>query len=108
MEDVDLAFSIGIAVVVIIIALFVWPGFARIHPRSLAGYWSSQKTGDMYEIRPTAGKEFVLLTSSGAIPGNVRGIYKIQIATSKNAGRVGLGWRQILWDDDTWTLQGIR
>lgn len=111
-SDADLAAALIIAVAIIIIALVVWPGAMRVRPRALAGYWASQTTGAIYELRPGPGRRFTVISKGAAVPGVVRGLRGVRLGAAPRArsrGRVELGGRRIAWKDgDEWSLQGVR
>lgn len=113
LSDADLTAAVLIAVILIVIALVAWPGLVRVRPRTLAGYWASQTTGALYEVRPGHGRTFVVSTRSGLATGAIRGLRGVRVAfpgdDGSRGGRVELGGRQIIWKDgDTWALQGVR
>ena len=113
-SDTDLVAAMAIAATLIIIALVVWPGAMRVRPRALAGYWASQTTGAIYELRPGLGRQFTLISRGSAAPGVVRGLRGVRLdaqglAPGDRVGRVELSGRRIAWKDgDEWSLQGIR
>ena len=112
-SDADLTTALLIAVALIIVALIVWPGIMRIRPHMMAGYWASQKTGIMYEIRLDHGRRFIVLTNNFPGVGAVHGLRGVRInfpgVGRTHRGHVDFGNRQIIWrGGDVWSLQGIR
>jgi len=107
-SDADLTTALLIAVVLIIIALIVWPGIMRIRPHMIAGHWASQKTGIMYEIRPGhTGRRFIVLSNNHPGTGVVHGLRGVRFP-GVGRGHVGFGNRQIIWKGgDVWSLQGL-
>ena len=112
-SDVDIAVAILIALILIAVALVIWPGFVRVRPRTLAGFWASQKSGALHEIRPSTGRTIIVSTKNGPAPGATWGVRGVRVAIPgegmSRIGRVELGGRQITWrDGDTWLVQGVR
>ena len=111
-SDADLTAAIIIAVILITIALVAWPGFVRVRPRALAGYWASQENGALFEVRPGGGRALVVSAKSGPAAGATRGLRGVRVATpggGSRDGRVELGNRRITWEGgDVWSLQGVR
>jgi hypothetical protein len=112
LSDADLAAATFIAIALILIVLFVWPGVLRVRPHALAGYWYSQKTNALFEIRPIEGRAFIILTGAGNAQGALRGTRGVRAVfpgeDAARAGYIDVGGRRIVWENDIWTLQGIR
>lgn len=113
MTDSDLASAILIALVIILVALAVWPGYLRVRAAQLEGHWASTD-GAMYEIRPTGPRTFLVVAAGGCAGvayrvAGVRGVRADAPSSTNDRGRVDLGGRRISWaDGHAWTFQGIR
>jgi hypothetical protein len=107
MADVDLAWALGIAIVIVILALCVWPGFARVKLADVEGNWASQ-AGDLYQIRPAAHgtRAFVILGGGATADGELRGLRGLH--TAGDEGRVGLGGSLVWRKMGAWYRQGIK
>jgi hypothetical protein len=112
LTDGDVAASIAIAIVLLIVAICVWPGFGRVRAADLEGFWGTTD-GALNEIRVVDG---ALVVRSGAheLPGRLCGLRSLCVGGA--CGRVGLGGGQIHWSqgrspsggDATWYHQGVR
>jgi hypothetical protein len=119
----DTTAAVVLAVIIILVMLCVWPGYARVTPESIEGYWTSQD-GKMYAIRPAAGshrgfhvnwdprphkdrvKSYDMEASPPQAIGATHGIRGLQVGP--RSGTVSLGGRHINWaDGGVWTRQGL-
>jgi hypothetical protein len=112
LTDGDLAAAVVIALAIILVALCVWPGLARVRAGGLAAYWASPQSGELYLITATGPREFAVHWAQHARPGASRAgkvgpLRGVRLASGER-GYVDLGRRQILWDDgDVWVRQGV-
>jgi len=127
----DVTAAVVLAVIIILVMLCIWPGYARVTPESVRGYWASQD-GKMYAIRPQetcdgSNRAFRILGNPrsrdnsahnvsegpnyyGSTVG-LRGV-KLYLSEMRGAsslhGTVSLGGRHINWaDGGVWTRQGL-
>jgi len=113
-SDSDLAAAIVIALLIIAVIVCVWPGYARVRGRDLAGYWASPD-GGLYEIREAGGRTFVVRWAgapsagpAGALAGEASGVRGVAIAALGRRGSVEPGGRRINWKGGVyWTRQGV-
>lgn len=109
-SDLDLAYGIVIAAVLLLIAVFVWPGSARARPGDFAGYWADAE-GGLYELRQAGGRSFVLRGGGGGgSRGTMAGLRGIVVGEGPRAlaGRLELGGRSLAWSDGKkWYRQGV-
>jgi hypothetical protein len=118
--DNSVTIAVVLAVVVMLLILFVWPGVVRVRAGELAGYWAA-RDGKMYSIIPTAeGEGFEIRganpfsqtastgLSRGRLAGRVEGVRGLRVdAADAPRGRLALGGRRIEWaDGGVWTRQG--
>jgi hypothetical protein len=114
-ED-DIATAVIIAMIIIVIAVFVWPGYGRITTAQLEGHWSSQNTGSIFQIK-RVGRKKVDVYNNGALyaKGFLYGLRAVRIVILETGkfmtGSLEFASRQISWDKgqtDTWIYQGVR
>lgn len=77
---------------------------AALRPRKVSGYWLSEKTNSMFEVR-TEGAGLTVRSGGQARSGKNRGIY---LRVNGERGRVSPDGRRIYWSNgDTWFRQGL-
>jgi len=110
-SDGDLAISLIIAALILVVLTCYWPGFARVRGEDLAGYWAAPD-GGLFEVRDAGGRGFVLQgvargAGSQAYAGEATGVRQVAVAGKR--GRLELDGRRIRWADGVpWTRQGVR
>ncbi len=119
-SDVTLAATV-LAVIILLVILCIWPGYLRVAPKDIEGYWAS-RDGNMYAIRPVAGRghefgvnwdprkdkkgTYDIMAAPHQAHGSVRGVRGLRIGPLH--GTVALGGRHIAWaDGGLWTRQGL-
>lgn len=108
MTDDDAAVVLALAVVMIMVAVCVWPGLGRVRRENIVGFWGTAD-GKLFEIRAADGGERALTVQHGAqtVAGALSGVRGLRVGAL--SGRVGLGGAQIHWrDGSVWHFQGIR
>lgn len=107
-------FTVGciIALIIIMVALFAYPGYARVKGSGLEGYWAGPE-GSLFEIVNTGPRTFTVRSAtadgSPVTLGRVSGIRGVTLSSPAKKGNVELGGRRINWaDGDSWFLQGVK
>ena len=107
----DLVVVTALVVVLIILALTVWPGYMHIRPRDIAGYWVALQGGAMYEVRPGRGRTITVVDAQGPVAGRLRGLRGVRLELPAGGGRDGRvdssGRRIYCAGGEMWVLQGI-
>ena len=106
-SDADLTTAMAVVFAIILAGALVR---TRVRPGDLAGFWASQKTGEMYEIRPSGPRGLTVYQggrprTSGRIWGG-----RLIRTESNQWGLVEPGRRLITWTKGggTWAVQGLR
>ena len=113
-SDSDLTAAVVIAILIIVVLVCVWPGYARVRGRDLVGYWAAPG-GGLYEIRDMGGRAFAVrgeaaaAAVAGVASGVASGVRGVAVAALGKRGIIELGGRRIDWQGgDSWTRQGVR
>jgi hypothetical protein len=114
-SDRDLTAAVLIAAILILVALYGWPGAFRLRGRDLAGFWASP-AGALYRIEGGPGPAFTVRASTHPgreTLGRVTGLRRVVVPGAALGergalgGAVELGGRRIQWDDGSaWVRQG--
>jgi hypothetical protein len=111
--DSDIAAALGIAMLVIIFALGVWPGYARVRAVDIEGAWAPQ-TGELHLIRsrPQISARAIVISSAGhAVDATLYGLRGIR--AGNRDGYIGFDGT-IRWEAtgasprEVWFRQGMR
>ena len=106
------AIAVAIAAVVILAAVLVWPGYALVRGRDLAGYWASSD-GAFYEVRDAGGRAFTVRAAGEApVAGAATGLRGVVVdSVPKKVGRLEVGGLRIEWKggarSNSWFSQGV-
>lgn len=95
-----------IVLVVILLALFAWPGYIWANAHKLEGYWASNESGNIYRIAALTSRKLAISIKGHISNGTIYGIRKIR--HSGMCGSVEFNNRKIKWSTgEKWVKQGI-
>ena len=95
--------AIIIAIVIVLIYFFVWPGLFLVNSIQISGYWSDE-IGQIFNIIPINKKKFQIISGGRKFNGIISNIRKINIENSK--GDIQYGNRFITWPNgNNWSKQ---
>ena len=66
MNSGDIVISLIIAIVIILIYFFVFPGLYKVNTYDLDGYWANSK-GNIYKLIPTSNYYFEIIDLQNAL-----------------------------------------
>jgi hypothetical protein len=105
-SSADLSYALIIVIVVILIALFVWPGYIWADAHKLDGYWTSNTTGNIYRLTAASARRFKIKIGQESHSGKICGVRKIKYAD--HSGSVEFDNRRIEWcNGEKWIKQGV-
>ena len=79
----DFIIALIIAIVIVLIYFFVFPGLYKLNTYELEGYWSDD-LNRLYKLVPISNYNFNIISSDGVFNGNIFNIRSIIIYTNTN------------------------
>lgn len=105
----DFGIALIIAIVIILIYFFLFPGLYKIKTYNLEGYWSDE-LNKLYKLIPISDRNFHIVSSDGIFNGNVFNISSIYIDFGQFdlKGNLENSNRFINWSNgNIWTKQAF-
>ena len=103
----DVGIALILALVIILIYFFIFPGLYKTNAYDLEGYWSN-RLGQVYKFIPSSNWNFELVSPTGIFNGHVSGIKGVYIdfINSEFKGAAASDNRFINWNDgEVWNKQ---